>query len=311
MGENGGKWGKMGGNGRISSYFASKWRSFECQTSNASAFLLAVRASNIPRLVSPLGLLLVQFSLCFFRPQYHGGRAPYRQGFNVALTAAANKVSKYLQLLPFAKSARVLERAVLGSEVEMGSQIETSDCLFRKGECSDALRAEWDVSWKLPAIASTTNFRILDLWEGMSETLPLLYAVARRALAVPATSCGVERCFSSLKWVRDERQRWMKCETHAALQWQSAIVYFAPTCRSNVVNVTWCCCMCSSLFLALCFNLFPPFPPIFPHFPPFSPIFPVFPFFSGCITGCITSPPGRVILLPGRRWRPWSRRGRA
>ena len=45
--------------------------------------------------------------------------------------------------------------------------------------------------------------------------------------------------------------------------------------------------------------LFQPVPPIFPHFPPFSPIFLVFPFFSGCITGCITSPPGRVILLPG------------
>ena len=92
-------------------------------------------------------------------------RTPYRQGFNVALAAAANKVSKYLQLLPFAKSARVLDprqRAVLGSEVEMGSQIETYECLFRKGECSDALRAEWDVYWKLPAIASTANFRILD-----------------------------------------------------------------------------------------------------------------------------------------------------
>ena len=39
-------------------------------------------------------------------------RAPYRQGFNVALTAAANKVSKYLQLLPFATSA---ESWILGS----------------------------------------------------------------------------------------------------------------------------------------------------------------------------------------------------
>ena len=80
--------------------------------------------------------------------------APYRQGFNVALDAAANKVSKYLQLLPFAKSARVLDprqRAVL----EMGSQVETYDCIFRIGDCSDALRAEWDVYWKLPAIAST------------------------------------------------------------------------------------------------------------------------------------------------------------
>ena len=46
-----------------------------------------------------------------------------------------------------------------------------------------------------------------------------------------------------------------------------------------VVNGTWCCCMRSSLFLAPCFNLFPPFSPIFPHFPPFPPIFPHFPCF--------------------------------
>ena len=46
--------------------------------------------------------------------------------------------------------------------------------------------------------------RIVDWGEGMSQTLPLLYAVACHVLAVPATSCDVERCFSSFKWVRDE-----------------------------------------------------------------------------------------------------------
>ena len=35
------------------------------------------------------------------------------------------------------------------AHMEMGSQIETYDYLFRKGECSDALWAEWDVYWKL------------------------------------------------------------------------------------------------------------------------------------------------------------------
>ena len=35
-------------------------------------------------------------------------------------------------------------------------------------------------------------------------------------LAVPATSCDGERCFSSLKWVRDERQRDMKEAMHRA-----------------------------------------------------------------------------------------------
>ena len=57
---------------------------------------------------------------------------------------------------------------------------------------------------------------ILDWWEGVSPTLPLLSGIARRVLAVPATSCDVERCFSALKWVRDERQQDMKEDTHRA-----------------------------------------------------------------------------------------------
>ena len=105
---------------------------------------------------------------------------------------------------------------MLQSEEGMGISIEVYDCLFQKGECTDALKAEWDVYWKLPATLPTPNFKILDWWEGMSQTLPLLYVVARRVLAVPATSCDVERCFSSLKWVRDERQQNMKCESHHA-----------------------------------------------------------------------------------------------
>ena len=99
----------------------------------------------------------------------------------------------------------------------MGDQVESYRCLFKKGECIDALKAEWEVFWKLPTTASTPNFRILDWWEGMATTLPLLYAAARHVLAVPAMSCDVERCFSSLKWIRDERQRSMKCDTHRAV----------------------------------------------------------------------------------------------
>ena len=117
------------------------------------------------------------------------------------------------------------------AHMEMGSQIETYDCLFSKGECSDVLWAEWDVYWKLPAIASASNFRILDWSEGMSETPPpLLYAVAHHALAVPATSSDVECCFSSLKWVRDERQCRMKCETHRAavmLHYNGSLQWFS------------------------------------------------------------------------------------
>ena len=65
-------------------------------------------------------------------------------------------------------------------------------------------------------MVAADNFGILSWWEGISETLPLLYAIVRRVLAVPATSCDVERCFSSIKWVRDERQQDMKEDTQRA-----------------------------------------------------------------------------------------------
>ena len=61
-------------------------------------------------------------------------------------------------------------------------------------------------------------------------------------------------------------------------------------CKRNMVLL--------NALLFVCGPLFQLVPPIFPHFPPVPPIFLVFPFFFGCITGCITSPPGRVILLP-------------
>ena len=84
------------------------------------------------------------------------------------------------------------------------------------GEVTAALQVEWDAYWKLPAVVATDRFSILDWWEGVSPTLPVLSGIAWRVLAVPATSCDVERCFSALKWVRDERQQDMKEDTHRA-----------------------------------------------------------------------------------------------
>ena len=51
------------------------------------------------------------------------------------------------------------------------------------------------------------NFSILDWWEGVFETLPLLYAIVCRVLALPTTSCDVERCSSSMKWVHENSNR--------------------------------------------------------------------------------------------------------
>ena len=72
--------------------------------------------------------------------------------------------------------------AVLSSKEGMGQQVDAYKCLFRKGECTDALKAEWDVYWKLPITIQTPNCRILDWWHGMSATLPFLYAVADGSL---------------------------------------------------------------------------------------------------------------------------------
>ena len=146
-------------------------------------------------------------------------REPYKKGFIIATHAAAAKVQKYLALLPFAKHARVLDprqRPVLESEDGMGTNIVVHKCLFRTGEVTPALQVEWDAYWKLPPVVATDRFSILDWWEGVSPTLPMLSGIARRVLAVPATSCDVERCFSALKWVRDERQQDMKEDTHRA-----------------------------------------------------------------------------------------------
>ena len=144
---------------------------------------------------------------------------PYKNGFNLAINAAAAKVQKYLALLPFAKHAKILDprqRPVLESEEGMGTNIVAHKSLFRTGDITFALQVEWDAYWKLPAVVAVDNFSILDWWEGMSKTLPLLYAIVQRVLAVPATSCDFERCFSSLKWICDERQQDMKEETHRA-----------------------------------------------------------------------------------------------
>ena len=77
---------------------------------------------------------------CFPLPK----QAEARRGFNIALTAAANKVQKYLNLMPFAKATRVVDprqRTVLAAEEGMGNQVESYQCLFKKGECIDALKA--------------------------------------------------------------------------------------------------------------------------------------------------------------------------
>ena len=63
---------------------------------------------------------------------------------------------------------------------------------------------------------STQQFDMLGLWEGMRECLLALYKCARRTLAIPHTTCDVDRSFSMSKRVRSEKQYRMQHDTHKA-----------------------------------------------------------------------------------------------
>ena len=104
----------------------------------------------------------------------------------------------------------------------MGKLVETYHRVFRASDQCAELAAEWSAYWKLPVVANVDGFKIWSWWVAIAPTLPRMAAIARRVLAVPATGCDVERCFSSLKWVKKERQHGMSEETHAT----AALLHF-------------------------------------------------------------------------------------
>ena len=63
---------------------------------------------------------------------------------------------------------------------------------------------------------STPQFDVLQWREAMALRLPTMYPIARSILAIPHTSCDVERSFSVWKRVRSEKQHSMKEGTHKA-----------------------------------------------------------------------------------------------
>ena len=147
-------------------------------------------------------------------------KAALKGQFDSALDAAVTKLRKYTsKLLEFAKQARVFDprqRGSLQSEVGMGKTLATYNKLFRSAEQNTDMKADWEAYWKLPVVQNVDGFKIREWWASMEPTLPKLAAVARRVLGVPATGVDVERSFSSLKWVRDERQASMQEATHRA-----------------------------------------------------------------------------------------------
>ena len=145
--------------------------------------------------------------------------------FHNALKVAGDKLRKYFPLLPWLKQARVFDprqREVLETEKDMGKSIETYHRVFRTSDQCAELAAEWSAYWKLPVVDKVDGFKIWSWWVAIAPTLPCMAAIARGVLAVPATGCDVERCFSSLKWVKKERQHGMSEKTHAT----AALLHF-------------------------------------------------------------------------------------
>ena len=67
---------------------------------------------------------------------------------------------------------------------------------------------EWKVD-RDSGTPSTPQFDVLQWWEGMAVRLPTMYRIARSILAIPHTSCDVERSFSVWKRVRSDKQQGM------------------------------------------------------------------------------------------------------
>ena len=100
------------------------------------------------------------------------------------------------------------------SQPTQTSQTSSVACIF---EPQHSIREQAEkVYWKLPQVQPNDDFWIVDWWRQMGHLMPKLAGIARPTLAVPATGCDVERAFSSLKWVKDERQRGMHEESRIA-----------------------------------------------------------------------------------------------
>ena len=154
---------------------------------------------------------------------------------------------------------------------------------------------------------------VLDDWGAVASyvgVVPTMYPIGRSILAIPHTSCNVERSFSVWKHVRSEKQHNMKEGTHKAyVSFCFNGVVCVGACfllmlrmqNQGLLELSWRSLHCCKQIQALATPMqrqcnvvqkgtttikcgqashFPSFLPIFPHFPPFPLIFPHFPHFS-------------------------------
>ena len=91
-----------------------------------------------------------------------------------------------------AKQARILDPTQMGA---LPHEIATFPLIFSSQTQRQLLEnGEWKVHGDSIA-PSTPHFDVLQWWEAMALRLPTMYTIARSILAIPHTSCDVERSF--------------------------------------------------------------------------------------------------------------------
>ena len=119
-------------------------------------------------------------------------------------------VSKHMEL---AKQARVLDPTIMAP---LPSDINQFPLIFPDNLQSIIVDNGDRDLYRANVHSSTPKFDILQWWEAMKERLPHMYKCACRILAIPHTSCDVERSFSIWKRVQLDKQENMKEGTYKA-----------------------------------------------------------------------------------------------
>ena len=130
------------------------------------------------------------------------------------LAAARDKLWKYVgKHMELAKQARILDATQMAA---LPGEIAAFPLIFSTQVQQTLLEnGEWKV-YRDSVTPSTPQFDVLQWWKGMAVRLPTMYRIARSILAIPHTSCDVERSFSVWKRVRSDKQQSMAEGTHKA-----------------------------------------------------------------------------------------------
>ena len=138
----------------------------------------------------------------------------WRKKLLEVVTDVHAKMWKYVSKhMDFAKQARVLDPTQIGA---LPQDFATFPLIFAPNVQQKVVdNGEWKV-YRESVTPASPQFDILAWWDAMASRVPTLYSIARRVLAIPHTSCDVERSFSVWKHVRSEKQKSMKEGTHKA-----------------------------------------------------------------------------------------------